>query len=132
MTAERIDDGDLLGLRWTPIWDVVTAPFTIMSSAMLPSNGENIANNSTAMLLAKVCLALQRSASKEQSAMITKKIKQEILNAALPVDITRATAPLPSNAATSSSSRNGQKRPAEAGVKEEGTTPEPKITRVTA
>ena len=132
VTAERIDDGDLLGLRWTPIWDVVTAPFTIMSSAMLPSNGENIANNSTAMLLAKVCLALQRSASGEQRAMLTKKIKQEILNAALPVDITRATEPLPSNAATSSSSRNGQKRPAEAGVKEEGTTPEPKITRVTA
>ena len=100
---------------------------------MLPSNGETIANNSTAMLLAKVCLALQRSASAEQRAMITKKIKQEILDAALPTGYQQAMLnDAQSNTATSSSSRHGQKRPAEDGVKEEGATQEAKIKRVTA
>ena len=76
-----VNDEDVLGLRWTPLSELVTGSWMDVLTGLLPSDPTTVSAASQQALLVKIFQAVQKSCNAEDRARLSTKVKAEYLQA---------------------------------------------------
>ena len=90
LLAEKVvGDGDVHGLKWSPLWHTPTENFIELAGCMLPSDRSLVMKNRTAAVLVKVLCATDKVCNTSHRQLLRKRVAEEFLkNDAAPAPAT--------------------------------------------
>ena len=90
LLAEKVvGDGDVHGLKWSPLWHTPTENFIELAGCMLPSDRSLVMKNRSAAVSAKVLCATDKVCNTSHRQLLRKRVEEEFLkNDAAPAPVT--------------------------------------------